>query len=34
MISRKRNGWSFFKIFMRRMSSGEPHGCFRMRSCT
>ncbi|MFQ6668768.1 hypothetical protein Gotur_034292 [Gossypium turneri] len=33
MTSRKRNGWPFFKIFMRRTSSGEPRGYFRMRSC-
>ncbi|MBA0635932.1 hypothetical protein Godav_025839 [Gossypium davidsonii] len=34
MTSRKRNGWPFFRIFMRRTLSGEPRGCFRMRSCT
>ncbi|MBA0789149.1 hypothetical protein Gotri_025271 [Gossypium trilobum] len=33
MTSRKRNGWQFFKICKRRISSGELHGCFQMRSC-
>ncbi|MBA0789147.1 hypothetical protein Gotri_025271 [Gossypium trilobum] len=32
MTSRKRNGWQFFKICKRRISSGELHGCFQMRS--
>ncbi|MFQ6662039.1 hypothetical protein Gotur_029996 [Gossypium turneri] len=34
MTSRKRNGWQFFRIFMRKTSSGKPRGCFRMRSYT
>ncbi|MBA0881003.1 hypothetical protein Goshw_029561 [Gossypium schwendimanii] len=34
MTSWKRNGWLFFRIFMRRTSSGGPRGCFRMKFCT
>ncbi|MFQ6636697.1 hypothetical protein Gotur_012794 [Gossypium turneri] len=33
MISQKKNGWQFFRVFKKRISNGEPCGCFRMRSC-
>ncbi|MBA0671511.1 hypothetical protein Goklo_024119 [Gossypium klotzschianum] len=33
MTFRRRSGWQFFRIFRKRTSSGEPLGCFRMRSC-
>ncbi|MBA0878686.1 hypothetical protein Goshw_013354 [Gossypium schwendimanii] len=29
-----RSGWQFFRIFKKMTSSGEPLGCFQMRSCT
>ncbi|MBA0879629.1 hypothetical protein Goshw_012918 [Gossypium schwendimanii] len=32
MTSRRRNGWQSFRICKRRISSGELHGCFQMRS--
>ncbi|MBA0635077.1 hypothetical protein Godav_025771 [Gossypium davidsonii] len=32
MTSRKRNGWLFFRIYRRRISSGELRGCFQTRS--
>ncbi|MBA0635027.1 hypothetical protein Godav_024534 [Gossypium davidsonii] len=32
MTSQKRNGWQFFRICKRRISSGELRGCFQMRS--
>ncbi|MFQ6634437.1 hypothetical protein Gotur_010130 [Gossypium turneri] len=31
MTSRRRNGWQFFRICKRRISSGELRGCFQMR---
>ncbi|MBA0638431.1 hypothetical protein Godav_024595 [Gossypium davidsonii] len=33
MTSRKRNRWQSFKIYKRRISSGELRGYFQMRSC-
>ncbi|MFQ6658795.1 hypothetical protein Gotur_027909, partial [Gossypium turneri] len=33
MTSRRRNGWPFFRVFGRRISSGEPRGYFQLRSC-
>ncbi|MFQ6663242.1 hypothetical protein Gotur_030839 [Gossypium turneri] len=30
---RRKNGWQFFKIFKRKMLSGELLGYFQMRSC-
>ncbi|MFQ6643714.1 hypothetical protein Gotur_017271 [Gossypium turneri] len=33
MTSRRRSGWQFFRIYVKRMSNGEPHGCFWMRFC-
>ncbi|MBA0880646.1 hypothetical protein Goshw_024054 [Gossypium schwendimanii] len=32
MISQRRNGWNFFRIFRKRTLSGELLGCFQMRS--
>ncbi|MBA0876259.1 hypothetical protein Goshw_009176 [Gossypium schwendimanii] len=32
MISPNRNGWQFFRIYKRRISSGELRGYFQMRS--
>ncbi|MBA0662352.1 hypothetical protein Goklo_006485 [Gossypium klotzschianum] len=32
MISRKKNGWQFFRIFKKRTSNRELLGCFQMRS--
>ncbi|MBA0761342.1 hypothetical protein Gotri_024005 [Gossypium trilobum] len=32
MISRRKNGWKFFRIFKERISNGEFIGCFQMRS--
>ncbi|MBA0818238.1 hypothetical protein Gohar_025476 [Gossypium harknessii] len=32
MISRRKNGWQFFRIFKKRISNGELLGCFQMRS--
>ncbi|MBA0785474.1 hypothetical protein Gotri_027509 [Gossypium trilobum] len=29
----RRSGWRFFRIFKKMTSSGEPLGCFRMKSC-
>ncbi|MFQ6634866.1 hypothetical protein Gotur_010511 [Gossypium turneri] len=33
MTSQRRSGWQFFRICVKRMSNGEPRGCFRMRFC-
>ncbi|MBA0785496.1 hypothetical protein Gotri_026342 [Gossypium trilobum] len=33
MTFQRRSGWQFFRIFKKRTSSGEPIGCFWMRSC-
>ncbi|MBA0756210.1 hypothetical protein Gogos_021213 [Gossypium gossypioides] len=32
MISQRKNGWQFFRIFKKRISNGELLGCFHMRS--
>ncbi|MBA0731360.1 hypothetical protein Golax_023176 [Gossypium laxum] len=32
MISRRKNGWQFFRIFKKRISNGELIGCLQMRS--
>ncbi|MBA0865852.1 hypothetical protein Goshw_015985 [Gossypium schwendimanii] len=32
MTFQRKSGWQFFRIFKKRTSSGEPLGCFRMRS--
>ncbi|MBA0638025.1 hypothetical protein Godav_022355 [Gossypium davidsonii] len=32
MISRRKNGWQFFRIFKKRISNGELLGCFQVRS--
>ncbi|MBA0671664.1 hypothetical protein Goklo_000027, partial [Gossypium klotzschianum] len=32
MISRKKYGWKFFRIFKRRILNGELLGCYQMRS--
>ncbi|MBA0729012.1 hypothetical protein Golax_025889, partial [Gossypium laxum] len=32
MISRRKNGLQFFRIFKKRISNGELIGCFQMRS--
>ncbi|MBA0754006.1 hypothetical protein Gogos_005600 [Gossypium gossypioides] len=32
MISRRKNGWQFFRIFKKRISNGVLLGCFQMRS--
>ncbi|MBA0881112.1 hypothetical protein Goshw_011482 [Gossypium schwendimanii] len=32
MISRRKNGWQFFRIFKKRISNGELIGCLQIRS--
>ncbi|MFQ6652994.1 hypothetical protein Gotur_024615 [Gossypium turneri] len=32
MTSRRRNGWQFFRICKKKISSGELRGCFQIRS--
>ncbi|MBA0635281.1 hypothetical protein Godav_029989 [Gossypium davidsonii] len=33
MTYRRRSGWQFFKIYVKKTSNGEPRGYFRMRFC-
>ncbi|MBA0576905.1 hypothetical protein Golob_023895 [Gossypium lobatum] len=33
MTSRRKSGWQFYRICVKRMSNGEPRGCFHMRFC-
>ncbi|MBA0828537.1 hypothetical protein Goarm_013208, partial [Gossypium armourianum] len=30
MISRRKNGWQFFRIFKKKISNGELIGCFQV----
>ncbi|MBA0880850.1 hypothetical protein Goshw_005253 [Gossypium schwendimanii] len=33
MTSRRKSGWQFYRICVKRASNGEPRGCFQMRFC-
>ncbi|MBA0672218.1 hypothetical protein Goklo_024834 [Gossypium klotzschianum] len=33
MTSRRRSGWQFCRICVKRTSNGKPRGCFQIKFC-